>query len=138
MVPPLNPFPVHCPLVNATDIANRTNTTTSETTVTPKKQRVNGPFALNSFTMAIALAGERAVIMAPTSIAIPVIQPEERPRSLVNVATPALINKRTPAVTSPNVRIEIAPTDKNMLLNKSRNSGRYSSADKMIINNSKQ
>ena len=78
--------------------------------------------------MAIALAGERAVIMAPMSMAIPVKQPDDRPIFLVHVTTPAVINKRTPKVTMPNVRIEMAATDKNMLLNKSRSSGRYSSA----------
>jgi hypothetical protein len=105
-------------------MANKTKTTTSDTTVIPKNPRVNGPFALNSFAMAMALAGERAVMIDPTSMAIPVLQPEDKSRPCVKDATPASMSKRTPPVTKVKVRIEMAATDKKIVLNKSRNSGR--------------
>ncbi len=43
-------------------------TTTSIITVTPNTVWVNGPLALNSFTMAIAEEGHLATIMAPARI----------------------------------------------------------------------
>lgn len=122
-IPPLNPAAVHCPLAKDTEIAKRIKTTTSETTVIPRKVLVKGPLAFNSFTMAIALAGDLAVMMAPIRRAIPVTHPGDK-WSLEKDATLVSNNNLTPPVTNPKVRMDIAATDKKMLLNKSRNSGR--------------
>lgn len=126
-IPPLNPSPPHLPLVKATDMAKSTKTTTSETTVTPKKPRVKGPLALNSLAMAMALAGERAVMMAPKSIAMPVKHPLLRLNSATKELEDASMARTTP-VTSAKVITEMAATDKKIVLNKSRSSGKYSSA----------
>lgn len=123
LIPPLNPASVHCPLANDIEIANKTRTTTSDTTVTPRNVRVKGPLALNSFTIAIALAGERAVMMAPMRSAIPVTHPVLK-CSFEKDATLVSSNILTPPVTKPKVKTEIATTDKKIDLNKSRNSGK--------------
>ncbi len=119
----MKPSPVHCPRVYETEIANKTKTTTSETTVTPKKPLVKGPFALSSFTMAIALAGERAVIIAAISIAIPVLQPLFKPEMNGTMSSELIRALMTP-VTRVNVRTEMQPTVTKMFLKRSRSSGR--------------